>query len=116
MDTAGYETVRTMRQYSQALGVLGRCLWNEGGPQITGGARFPACWAFIAKPEKADQATSAGAEANWPATRVGLSPRLYALDWALGLDSQAHVEHDAPGSGAADGIEVGLDELWNFSY
>jgi len=55
-------------------------------------------------------------EANWPATRAGFSPRLYALDWALGLDSQAHVEHDAPGSGAADGIEVGLDELWDFSY
>ena len=39
------------------------------------------------------------------------SPGLDALDRALLLDSQAHVEHDAPGGGAADRVEVGLDQL-----
>jgi hypothetical protein len=42
---------------------------------------------------------------------VALSPRLDALGGAPVLDSQSHVEHDAAGGGAPDGVEVGLDHL-----
>ena len=40
------------------------------------------------------------------------SPGFDALEWAPVLDSQLHVEHDAAGWQASDGVEVGLDDLW----
>jgi hypothetical protein len=68
---------------------------------------------------------AAGAQLSWrtgPGDGLGssrrrssrwrASPGLDAFDGATVLDSQSRVEHDAASCHAPDGVEVGLDDLW----